>query len=319
MNPMQAFRAAAILLWLAGGIAAWFYSQNKHIPAGVGVPVAAAFLVELTLYLANGFTAVRGRPMRLGPWLPWTLTASAVAPYLIYSIPTGQFTWGALAMLVPLAGMVSFWYVLAPPRAWADALFVCLMGGVVLARVFKSIYTDPVEGLDAVALGQLMWIRLGVFAVLELRRLPGTGFGFLPTRAEWLTGVRYFLLCAPVVIGLAIALRHNEWRIAPDWWWKAPATFLGSFFVVALSEEFFFRGMLQPWLARWAGATAGLVLTSLVFGSAHLSFRFFPNWKMSLLAATLGIFCGLAYRATGSIRSAMVTHALVVTVWRTTT
>jgi membrane protease YdiL (CAAX protease family) len=319
MNAMRGYRATVVLVWLLGGIAAYLYSRNQNIPVAIAVPVAAAFLLELTFYVANGFTKVREGIGRLGAWLPWALTASAVAPYLVYSIATGRFAWGALAMLVPLAGMVSFWYLLAPPKAWADALFLAWMGGVVLSRAFKSIYATPVEGLDVVALGQLMWIRLGVFAVLELRRLPGTGFGFVPTRVEWVAGLRYFALCAPVVIGLAILLRDYQWRLAPEWWWKAPATFLGIFFVVALSEEFFFRGMLQPWLARSLGATMGLVLTSLLFGSAHLSFRFFPNWKMSVLAATLGIFCGLAYRATGSIRSAMVTHALVVTVWRTTT
>ncbi|MGH9672271.1 MAG: lysostaphin resistance A-like protein, partial [Bryobacteraceae bacterium] len=73
------------------------------------------------------------------------------------------------------------------------------------------------------------------------------------------------------------------------------------------------------WLERWMGATAGLVLASAAFGAVHLGFRYFPNWKMVVLAAAMGCFCGLAYRATGNIRSAMVTHALVVTVYRTTT
>jgi membrane protease YdiL (CAAX protease family) len=38
---------------------------------------------------------------------------------------------------------------------------------------------------------------------------------------------------------------------------------------------------------------------------------------MAAVSAVAGCFYGMAYRKTGSIRSSMVTHALVVTVWRT--
>jgi membrane protease YdiL (CAAX protease family) len=58
------------------------------------------------------------------------------------------------------------------------------------------------------------------------------------------------------------------------------------------------------------------VLSALVFGSAHLWFRGFPDWRQSLVAAVLGIFCGLAYARTGSVRVPMVTHTLMVTTWR---
>ncbi|HVX67819.1 MAG TPA: CPBP family intramembrane glutamic endopeptidase, partial [Bryobacteraceae bacterium] len=95
-------------------------------------------------------------------------------------------------------------------------------------------------------------------------------------------------------------------------WWATAAiaagTFLGMLWVVALREEFFFRGLLQPWL--------GLIATSLLFGSVHLPFRDFPNWRFAVLAAVAGVFYGLAYRSARSVRAAMVTHALVNTAWR---
>ena len=75
-----------------------------------------------------------------------------------------------------------------------------------------------------------------------------------------------------------------------------------------MSEEFFFRGVMQPKL--------GLVATSIVFGLVHLPFREFPNWKHVLVATVLGLFCGRAYQKTGSIRAPIVTHALVVATWR---
>ena len=95
------------------------------------------------------------------------------------------------------------------------------------------------------------------------------------------------------------------------------ATFLGILWVVALSEEFFFRGLLQQWMTQWTGsAAAGLAGTSIVFGAVHLGFRGFPNWKFAVAAATAGWFYGRAYQQARSIRASMVTHALVVTLWR---
>jgi membrane protease YdiL (CAAX protease family) len=94
--------------------------------------------------------------------------------------------------------------------------------------------------------------------------------------------------------------------------------FVPILWVVALSEEFFFRGLLQQWIEQWTGnPNMALVVAALVFGCAHLGFhRIFPNWRWAIVAAILGIFCGLAWRNSRSVQAAMVTHALIVTVWQ---
>jgi membrane protease YdiL (CAAX protease family) len=87
--------------------------------------------------------------------------------------------------------------------------------------------------------------------------------------------------------------------------------------VVALAEEFFFRGLLQQWLTAWTRSeAAGLIAASLLFGSVHIFKTPFPNWKFATLAALAGICYGLAFRRARSIRASMVTHALVVTTWK---
>jgi membrane protease YdiL (CAAX protease family) len=87
--------------------------------------------------------------------------------------------------------------------------------------------------------------------------------------------------------------------------------------VVALSEEFFFRGVLQRQLSRLlANETAAVLIASVLFGLAHLPFRQFPNWRFALVAATAGFFYGRAFSRAGNIRAAMVTHALVNTTTR---
>jgi membrane protease YdiL (CAAX protease family) len=87
--------------------------------------------------------------------------------------------------------------------------------------------------------------------------------------------------------------------------------------VLALGEEFLARGLLQQWISDWTGRPGvGLALASIAFGSSHLWFRDFPNWRWAILTTALGWFCGKAYNEAGGIRAAMVTHALVVTLWQ---
>jgi membrane protease YdiL (CAAX protease family) len=112
-------------------------------------------------------------------------------------------------------------------------------------------------------------------------------------------------------------IRLAEWKGPWLTLGAAAGTFFGVLWVVALSEEFFFRGLLQQWLEQFTGrAAAALLLASALFGAAHLGFRQFPNWQFALLAAAMGVVYGLAFRAGGGIRAAMVAHALVVVIWR---
>jgi membrane protease YdiL (CAAX protease family) len=62
---------------------------------------------------------------------------------------------------------------------------------------------------------------------------------------------------------------------------------------------------------------AALLVVAVVFGLVHLPCRGFPNRTFASLAAVAGLFYGRAYIEARSVRAAMVTHALVNTVWRT--
>jgi len=94
-------------------------------------------------------------------------------------------------------------------------------------------------------------------------------------------------------------------------------TFFGILWVVAFSEELFFRGVIAKALLEWKKSMAiAIGVSSVAFGSAHLWMRDFPNWKMACAASIAGIFFARAYFLGGSVRAAMVTHALAVTTWR---
>lgn len=282
-----------------------------EVPPSIAIPAAIALLVELFFY----FTQPRKH------WPQWFLIVSCLAPYLIYSIPGGVFDWRA-ALIIPAAiAFPLFWFRRLPPSRWTDVGFVLLMAAPLVLKLMGPVYARPHERVQMEVLGHLAWIRTGITAILRDRKQDGIGFGFWPKAAEWRTGAIAYAAFVPAGFGLGILVRFVEFRWPVQDWWivalTAVATFLGILWVVALSEELFFRGLLQQWIEEWTGtAWAGLLLASLAFGAVHLGFRVFPNWRFALLAAVAGVFYGIAFRKGGGIRAAMVAHALVVTTWK---
>jgi membrane protease YdiL (CAAX protease family) len=322
MKPMRTtlggFRAALLIGWLALSAAGFLYARGEGIPAWAALPVVAAFLIEYSFYLVPGFSAARDRLAQFPTsQLLLFLVASVLLPYLFYASGTGQFRWTALVQLAALAIAMSLWYYVLPSSPWTDFAYLALVATVLLSKYFDPIYTPPVAGLHVEILGHLALFHLSATVMLVVRRVSGTGFGFLPNRAEWMIGLRQFLYVLVLAFPLALALKLI--RLGPSNFsmWKLAGTFAGMLWVVALSEEFLARGLLQQWIEEWTGsALTGLVAASVVFGAVHLGFRGFPNWKFALVAALAGWFYGRAYQQARSIRASMVTHALVVTAWR---
>lgn len=303
-------------------LAAWV-ANLQNIPAPVAAALIAAFAIEAGLYALSAIQGARERiEKRLRPpALALLMTASAPLSYCVYALPAGVFRPAALAAILALASVASFWYVFFPRRPAIDLAYIALVGAVILSYPFARVYGTPVPRLPLFILGQLMWTRLAIFECLSIAHMHPEGFGLLPTRREWAAGAINFLLFLPfgALLGWALKLlrfhpMNGDWRLTAL---LAVATFLGMLWVVALREEFFFRGLVQRWLGRWLkNDWAGLAVASVLFGLLHLPFRGFPNWRFALLAAIAGAFYGRAYLSTRSVRAAMVTHALVNTVWR---
>src|SRR5260370_30912335 len=100
-------------------------------------------------------------------------------------------------------------------------------------------------------LGKLMWIRLGILAVLTIRGLPAR-VGFWPNREEWRIGLIHYVGFLPVGAVLVYVFGFTRFHPAVMSWWRWPLVLAGTFFailwVIALAEEFFFRGFLQHML-----------------------------------------------------------------------
>jgi hypothetical protein len=289
----------------------------------VAFAVVPAFLVELAFYLVPGFAPVRKAFDAAGSkvFRAALLTASGVVPYLMEALRLRSFRLGSFLELLALVLVAAFWYVWTRRGMPVDFLFLAFMAAVYLAKPFDHIYRQPAPHVALGILGQLMWIRLGLMAVLSLRSLNDARFGFVPTPDEWRIGVQHFLFFLPIGGGLAYLVHLGEFHPAPLAWWKFGIvlilTFWGLLWVVSLAEEFFFRAFLQSVISRGAHSeTVGLLGAAFFFGLAHLTFRKFPNWRLAIVAGALGIFCGLSLLRAGSVRASMVTHALVATTWR---
>jgi membrane protease YdiL (CAAX protease family) len=311
-----------LLIWVAGAAAGLIYARLQGIPQNIALAVLPAFLLEITFFLVLGIERWRRRLETYSPFaVAGALTAAAIVPYCVASLGAGSFDWRALAWIALLAATASFWYTALPHKLPADLLFLVFMVVVWISRILRNQYVSPYPKLQLDVLAHLMWVRTGTLALLSVRRMSGVGFGFWPQAREWRIGLLYFLAFVPGAAALAwwIGFASPRWPSAS--WERIPViavvTFFGTLWVLALSEEFVFRGLLQQWISSWLGNEwVGLAVTSVLFGSVHLWMRPFPNWRNAVLAGVLGVFCGLAFRQARSIRASMVTHALTVTAWR---
>jgi membrane protease YdiL (CAAX protease family) len=305
------------------GIGSW-YSQNQNIPPRIAAWFLAALFVEAALYLGAGFVWARRlvEGIEPPPIRAFMLTLAALVPYLVYASGTGTLNWRSFLLLAGIATVVSAWFVVArDQRPLWDILFVGLLAGLILSKVFGTIYITLAHKADATILGFLMLVHTGAFYVMTIRKKGGVGFSFAPTRQDWAVGLLSFVAIFGCILAANLYLQTLRPQLAAGPWWRIAAIALGTFlaflWVTALAEEFVFRGILQHALAKWTGPLLALLITSLLFGLAHLPFRQFPNWPWVVFASIIGLFCGLATMRTGSIRAATVAHALVVATWRT--
>lgn len=308
-------------------IAAFIAADRLDVPARLAVPVAAAFLVQISACLIPLFPAVRSllEDLFSPASLASLLVATALVPYLIYSLPSGVFSLKSFATLLAFSSAVAFVYVLAPPRehrlTWQDVTVLVLLAYPMvsgLSDMFREIYPTPGGNIpgDVYAIGKIMLIPLGAMVFLSLRPLRGTRYQLAISRSDFTAGLKNYLLFLPIGIPLSLAIGFAHWGPRTFDSWTDPFEIAGGaaglYVAVALSEELYFRGVIQNLLAatlKRPGLAQALV--AILFGLAHISRGGFPNWSYVLMAAVAGWFYGRVYSQTNSVVAAAVTHTLV--------
>ena len=319
MRPMAktpgGFRAALLIGWVALGAAGVLYARWKGIPSWAALPVTGRLPRGIPILSGTGLSARAG-----------TIGGHAAAGFLspppscpISPCCTGavQFQLVSFVKLIALALALGLWYRVLPAVPVVDVGFLVLIVAVKLGRYCDRDLPYALQrsrdrhprgprpfqyfgaGADAGPPRRRDRIRLPAHRKRVAHRAPQ--LPLLPA-ARRRTGVPAARRTPRRPVGSIETGR---------------ATFIGFLFGLALSEEFFFRGVLQQWLEEWTWSRrTALILTSILFGWCTCGSAHFPNWRWVIIAGALGWFCGRARNQAGSIRAGMVTHALVVATWR---
>ena len=109
------------------------------------------------------------------------------------------------------------------------------------------------------------------------------------------------------LIPIAAIFFDSDWR-------NIGTRFLEFAFIlifVAFKEEFLFRGLIMPRLELLLGRNIGLVLSSLIFGVAHLSSSpDLASLQLATVAIIYGLFFGYLVQVSSSLWPAIIFHAV---------
>jgi membrane protease YdiL (CAAX protease family) len=192
----------------------------------------------------------------------------------------------------------------------------CLFIGLLIVRGIRLF--EPIGTSVQLLLVQSVWYFLvfGCVAALFRIRYHRPFWESLGWRPLSLTAAACAILAGPLLalaVGLmGSALRTPEINLPFEQMLGAPGTvaFLGFLVVILgpVSEELAFRGFLMPLLVRNLGATGGIVLTGIIFGSIH-GYEYRWSWQYMLLISAAGCVFGWAKHKTQSTVCSALMHS----------
>jgi len=288
------------------------------------VPVWSPLLIAAVLWsflplLAFGFAGddIREHVSRWSRPLRLLFPASFCIPYILVAIDAFHLLWSWTALYLVLPIVVTLILNDAarcdPMQQgnWRDFLVLLFLGCAVDLRWFESAWPPHFS-----VVGKLILLDSGLYGFCAIRQLNNVGYDLRLRTEDFTIGLRELAFFAPIAVPLGLILGFLHWHPGLPRLETAAATWLFTFFAIAIPEEIFFRGWMQNLLERRVGRTAALLTTSAIFGLAHFNKRSVTfNWRYVLLAAMAGIFYGRAWRTRHRVGTSATTHATVDAVW----
>lgn len=279
-----------------------------------------AALLALAPYFTAAFApgVVTGRARELPPWAQVAAPSLLCVPYLLVALDAGSFDWRWLAVYALFPAGVA-WIAREAPR---DAREIWPLLGilVVIGLAVDLRWFEPAWPAHLSIFNKVLLLDAGIYALVALRPLEGTGFDLRLRGRDVAVGLREFVFYLPVALALGLGLGFLHWHgwgagVRPVLSQFALA-WVFTFFFIAVPEELFFRGWMQNLLERRMGRTAALMVTAVVFGLSHFNKRAVHfNVRYVLLAAIAGIFYGRAWRRDRRVGASAVTHSTVDAMW----
>ncbi len=316
---------------LAFGLAAFLVFAIGEGVRGSGL-VGAVAVFSLVFVPYPALSVERWRA-RLSSWIAHaphvrvgSLLLLPLAAYASYSGATGSFdahfVWKyVLYVGVPAGLMLSLMSAgredpFAMPLRFLAAILVLWLP---LDLRWLSDFRIPTGAEHTVNVMQLIGLDVGLLLFTVVAPVRDLGYCYRLRLAD----LRYALLalaCIAIVViplGLSIGFIRYGWQEVQPLAWALIG--LNIYFVVAIPEEFLFRGLVQNLFERrWPGQSGrlgSLLVASVIFGAAHLNNPPAPNFRYVLLATLAGVAYGWVWMRTRRVTASAVTHAAVDWIW----
>jgi hypothetical protein len=184
------------------------------------------------------------------------------------------------------------------PMHWGNILGISYPAGIWCAVIFIFVIASGV------------WREIDLYCEwrIRLKDLKLLFFAF---------SVLFYVIVPPAVqIGF---IKFGLNKDVAENWFNILLIVAGIFFVIAITEELLFRGLIQNLIMTRMNFLPGLVTASMIFGLSHLNNGVnayqFPNWPYVLFATVAGLGYGYIYQKTRSLINAALLHTLVDFTW----
>jgi dephospho-CoA kinase len=181
-------------------------------------------------------------------------------------------------------------------------------------NVFPS-STWPVLGSD-LSYFHLAVIPVFLYILAATGRFRTLGLSFQPLPRDLSTVASNLVIFSLVAIPLGLITHFLTLHFSAPGVGEVLGQMLTIYLFVALPEEILFRGTLLTYLdeaLRWPAA-ATLIVSSLLFGAAHLNNLPDAGWYF-VLAAFAGVFYARTYLKTKNVGTAATLHTAVNLIW----
>lgn len=208
-----------------------------------------------------------------------------------------------------LAGLVFIGWVTSQRRLPPGiGLAGMLLGGVLLAAHQVPGFTPlPLASPQELGGSRPWTLHLSFDKALVAATLLGWWLGHAhPGRCRPIAVAAVAFAALMIVPLLALVTDVLGW--SPKWPEHLLRWLAINLLVTSLAEELLFRALLQRWLIERLGVAAGVLLTALLFGAAHLPF----SAAFAAIAALAGLAYGLAFHLSGNrLAVAVALHTAV--------